>query len=422
MTEQTNAIRVVVAGGGLGGLALTAGLRKRGISVQTFERDLDLSKTGGYHIHLDQGASAALRSVLEPEAFEEVLASSATTRVQGGDIMRDMRGRLLMRKKATDDDGGVNIDRITLRLILAKSAAGALTVGAKVLDYTVNDDDTVSVQLEDGTIHTADILVGADGVHSAIARSLAGRPTNSPTGLLGIGGRTAASALPDEARTLFSTDSGLAVGPAGTGLYIGYHDPVNNAAVRSPRLAHPVTTEPTYIWGAVLSESATTDQLRALTGGELRDATNALLQRSGWTSPMLDVIAHTEIEGLATFRFHAGPSDPNSVAPWPAGRVTALGDAVHAMLPTAGMGAATAIQDAADLANTLATVRDGWATIPAAVHDFEHGMRIRGAAAVAASLRPVGMIHATATPIGRVAARIGLPLGAALERIRHRPR
>lgn len=139
-------------------------------------------------------------------------------------------------------------------------------------------------------------------------------------------------------------------------------------------------------------------------------------------SPMLDVITHTDTDGLATFRFHAGPEVANDVAPWPAGPVTALGDAVHAMPPTAGMGAATAIRDAAALADGLETVRDQQATIPAAVHDFEHGMRIRGAAAVSASLGPVGIIHATNTPAGRIVARVGLPLGAALERLRHRPR
>lgn len=421
MAQEKNPLRVIVAGGGLGGLALTAGLLKRGIDVTTFERDTDLSKTGGYHIHLDRAATTALRSLLEPQTFEAILASSATTRVQGGDVMRDMRGRLLLRKEAPDD-GGVNIDRITLRLILADAAGAALRTGTVVGRHSVENDNTISVELEDGTTHTADVLVAADGVHSHIAATLAGRPTNTPTGLLGIGGRTPPSTLPKKARELFSTDSGLAIGPGGTGLYIGYHDPVNQAAVHSPHLAHPITTEPTYIWGAVLSESSGTDTLRPLEGGELRDAITALLRRAGWTSPMLDVITHTDTDGLATFRFHAGPAAANDVAPWAAGPVTALGDAVHAMPPTAGMGAATAIRDAAALADGLETVRDQQSTIPAAIHDFEHGMRIRGAAAVTASLGPVGIIHATNTPVGRIAARIGLPLGAALARLRHRPR
>ncbi|MDF2555619.1 MAG: monooxygenase FAD-binding protein [Microbacterium sp.] len=413
---------VIVAGGGLAGLALAAGLRRRGIPVEVFEKDTDLRRTGGYHIHLDRQATTALGTLLDPRAFEEILASSATTRVQGGDVMRDMRGRELLRTAAVDDDGGVNIDRITLRLILARAAEESLTTGAVVAGYTRDQDGRVTVRLDDGGTRSADLLVGADGVHSVIATTLAGGSTNIPTGLLGIGGRTPASALPPRARAVFSTDSGLAIGPGGTGLYIGYHDPARHPAVDSPRIAAPVSAAATYIWGAVMSESADTDALRGLAAADLRDATLALLRGEGWTSPMLDVIAATDLPGLGTFRFHAGPSDVNLVAPWPAGPITALGDAVHAMPPTAGMGAATAIRDAADLASRLEDVRDGQVTIPVAVHDFEHGMRIRGAAAVAASMRPVGMIHATRTPLGRVAARAGLPLGAALQRLRGRRR
>ncbi|MFP7834650.1 FAD-dependent oxidoreductase [Marisediminicola sp. LYQ134] len=420
--QHQTELRVIVAGGGLGGLALAAGLRTRGINVSVFERDTDLAQTGGYHIHLDEAATGALRDLLDPEPFEEVLASSATTRLQGGDIMRDMRGRLLYRSAAADDDGGVNIDRITLRLILADAVGDALHQGATVQDFARNDDGTNTVTLADGSTHDCDLLVGAEGVHSQIARSLAGRPTSKPTGLLGICGRTTVADLPGTAQRLFGQDSGLAIGPDGTGLYIGYHDPANQAAVRSPARARSVTLEPIYIWGAVLSESAATERLRPLTGSALRDATAALLQDAGWTSPMLDVIAESETDGIAPFRFHAGPPYANQLAPWPAGTVTALGDAVHAMPPTAGMGAATAIRDAADLATRLEAARDQQATIPAAVHRFEHGMRIRGAAAITASLGPVRMIHASATPIGRVAARLGLPIGAALARLRQRTR
>lgn len=417
MTQHTTSIRALIAGGGLGGLALAAGLRRRGIDVTVIERDTDLTSTGGYHIHLDEAATGALRDLLDPEAFEQVLASSATSRLQGGDIMRDMRGRLLFRSQAADDDGGVNIDRITLRLILADAVGDALVRGRSVASHRVHADG-VEVTLDDGSTLEGTLLVGAEGVHSPTAQQLAGGPTSTPTGLLGIGGRTAVADLPPRAQALFARDSGLAIGPSGTGLYIGYHDPANQAAVTSPRPNRSVTTEPTYIWGAVLAESAATERLRALTGAALRDATTALLRTAGWTSPMLDVIERSATEGIATFRFHAGAPDPNRLAPWPAGTVTALGDAVHAMPPTAGMGAATAIMDAADLATQLEAVRDGAATVPAAVHRFEHGMRVRGAAAIRASLKPIGMIHATTTPVGRVAARVGLPLGAALAKLR----
>ena len=414
--------RVIIAGGGLGGLALAAGLRRQGIDVTVFERDTDLSATGGYHIHLDAAATAALADLLEPVMFEKLLASSATARLQGGDVVRDMRGHLLAEVHAPGGDEGVNIDRITLRLLLAEAAVDAVVPGSVVTGFTRRDDGSVTVALRDGTTHECDLLVGADGTHSGIARTLAGGPTNRPTGLLGIGGRTPVDVLAPGVHTLLAARSGLAVGPYGTGLYIGYHDPVGQAAVNSPRHAAPATTTPTYIWGAVLSESAQTEALRTLVGARLRDATAAFLKHRGWSDRMLAVVTASEPCTVAAFRFSAGSPEAEQLAPWPAGNVTALGDAVHAMPPTAGMGAATAIADAAALVGQVAAVRSGRTTIPSAVHTFEHGMRRRGAAAITASLRPVGWIHGSNTPAGAFAARVALPVVAGVARVVRRRR
>ena len=72
------------------------------------------------------------------------------------------------------------------------------------------------------------------------------------------------------------------------------------------------------------------------------------------------------------------------LAPWPASRVTLLGDAIHAMSPAGGVGANTALDDAARLAGHLArAVQDG--DLPAALAAYETDMRARANAAVAAS-------------------------------------
>ena len=99
--------------------------------------------------------------------------------------------------------------------------------------------------------------------------------------------------------------------------------------------------------------------------------------------------------------------------PWPAGRVTALGDAVHAMPPTGGQGAATAIHDADRLAAHLAGVRAGRTALATAVADFHRDMAGYAPAAVAESLRPVRWIRALGGPTTTVLARAALPAVAA---------
>jgi len=246
MTDTTNDLSVLIAGGGLGGLALAAGLRLRGIRTRVIERDTDLTATGGYHIHLDGSALRALRDLLDRSAFESLLAASATTRVQNGDVMRDMRGRLLLRTRPGDDGGGVNIDRITLRLLLADSAGDALRAGRAVTGHT-RDGAEVVVELDDGSTERHDLLVGAEGVHSAVARSLAGGPTSTPAGLLGIGGRTPAEGVGPAARRLLGRDAGLAIGPGGTGLYVGHHDPVGDAVLARGAGTGAADPSPVYV-------------------------------------------------------------------------------------------------------------------------------------------------------------------------------
>lgn len=74
------------------------------------------------------------------------------------------------------------------------------------------------------------------------------------------------------------------------------------------------------------------------------------------------------------------------VGPWPAGNVTVLGDAIHSMPPSRGVGANTALRDADLLGrNLVAAAADG--DVTAAIADYERRMRGYGFAAVKASER-----------------------------------
>ncbi|GGT10062.1 MULTISPECIES: FAD-dependent oxidoreductase [Streptomyces] len=408
-------MRVVVVGGGIGGLALGAGLRRRGFEVAVFERDGDVRATGGYHLTLDGRAQAALRELVAPETMRRLLASASALRLRDRDAYWDRRGRLLGHGPDLRGDAGIDVDRITLRTLLAQEVGADLHLGRTVAGIAAGDGGP-RVLFADGASAAGDLVVGADGARSVVARHLAGGPTNSPAGIVGFSGRTLRGDLSRGERERLGRRSGMSVGPRGAGLYVGYLDPVGNAALDAPELRMSVTTGPTYIWGAMFPESVAAG-LRGLQGGALRDALVGLFRERRWAEHTLEVIARADPHGLAAYRFNAAATRAAELAPWSAGPVTALGDAVHATPPTAGMGAGAAIRDAADLIRHLC---DGRTAPVDAVHRFEADMRRRGSEVLTLAMRTVRLILATDTAAGAAATAVCIPVLAAAARLRHR--
>ncbi|MFF2813770.1 FAD-dependent oxidoreductase [Streptomyces sp. NPDC058000] len=260
--------------------------------------------------------------------------------------------------------------------------------------------------------------MGADGTHSLFARHLAGGPTNRPAGIIGFSGRTPLGDLSPREQHRLGPRSGLAIGPRGTALYVGFLDPVGNAVLDAPELQMSVTTGPTYIWGGMLTESSTTDALRGLRDGELQAALLDRFRVRGWAEHTLEIITRADPHSVAAFRFNAASTRASDLAPWPAGRITALGDAVHATPPTAGMGAGAAIRDAASLLERLSEAADGTSTLTVAVSRFEAGMRQRGSEILTLAMKKVRWILATDTTLGAAATAATTPILATAARLR----
>lgn len=418
-------MRIVVVGGGIGGLALAQGLRRHGGSVVVVERDVDLARTGGYRLHLGARALAALREVLDPSLVELLYASSATNAFDVDITVRDHRGRLLVHVREGEGRGSLDVDRVTLRLLLATGLDDVLLRGRTCTGHR-QDDEGVVVSLDDGSELRADVLVGADGVASLTAAALAGGPTSRPVGVSGLAGSTRAQALRRRSLDLLDGGSVLAVGPGGAGLYVALHDPAGRSAVRLPAgLPDPVRTrEPVVIWGLVAVDGVLPSSVRSSPPAERVHAAGAVLRQRRWSDDLVEVVERTDANGAGAFRFSA--ADPAAIAPWPASRVTALGDAVHAVPPTGGQGAATAVVDAALLCTHLAAAVRGEVTPAMALHDYEKAMRPYAAAAVRESLEPLRWIRASASGAGALAARAVLPaattVAATVRRLRRADR
>ncbi|WP_227013402.1 NAD(P)/FAD-dependent oxidoreductase [Pseudonocardia sp. EC080619-01] len=390
-------------GGGIGGLALGAGLRREGYEVAVFDRDTDVTATGGYHITLDGRAQQALAQLVEPAIMRRLRASASALRLRDRDAFFDRRGRLLGHGPDLSASSSIDVDRITLRMLLAEAVGEDLNLGRAVAGVAVAGHGMPQVRFTDATAVAADLVVGADGTHSVIARHLASGPTNRPAGIIGFSGRTRRADLGLAEQQRLGTRSTMGIGPRGAALYIGFLDPVGNAALDAPELSMSITTGPTYIWGAMFPESTHTDVLRHLHGAALQEALIDRFRGRGWAPHTLEIIARADPTSVAAFRFNAASTHAAELAPWAASRVTALGDAVHATPPTAGMGAGAAIQDAADLLTHLRTVTESTNTITDAVGSYETQLRRRGSDVLSAAMKTVRLILATNTALGAAA-------------------
>ncbi|SFM73833.1 2-polyprenyl-6-methoxyphenol hydroxylase [Pseudonocardia ammonioxydans] len=388
-------MRIVVAGGGIGGLALAQGLQRAGVEVVVLEPDARPEDTGGYRLHLDDHACAALARLLPPGVLQAVSASAAGEQAFRRFSICDHRMRVLA-SETMPPGPRLMIGRIPLRTLLAHGLD--VRWGSAYRNHTLAPDGRPRVEHDGGT-EIADVLVGADGTASVVARALAGRPLARPVGVDGLAGKVPLDAA---ARALLpaALEAGpaLAVAAGGLGVFLSVHDPARSAV-------DPLTcTEPTAVRepaSLVLGPMAATGSFpcdpAGLDGPGLVALLGDLLHN--WHPNLRELARRADPASAAHFRFRA--ADPGAdPAPWPSGTVTAIGDAVHAMPPTGGQGAATAIRDADVLVRHLLRARDGATTVPLALHDYEREMATYAPAAVRESLGPLTVQRRLSGPVG----------------------
>src|SRR5918997_5703733 len=210
----------------MGGLVLAQALARAGDDVAVHARDAVAGATGGYRLHLDARACAALRRHLAPELFEAVRASAADPRTFRQFAFTDHRLRVLAVDERDPGAERLLIGRVPLRTLLCRGIEDRVHFGTTFTGFDVQPDQRVAVHVADGSTVVADLLVGADGVGSRVARALAGRPTSAGLGVSGIAGRTPVhDGNRDLVPALLRRGPALAFGPGGLGLFLTLHDP-----------------------------------------------------------------------------------------------------------------------------------------------------------------------------------------------------
>ncbi|MFS0705009.1 FAD-dependent oxidoreductase [Cellulomonas sp. 179-A 9B4 NHS] len=399
-------MRVGIAGAGIGGVTLAHALAAQGHDVTVWERDAAAEDTAGYRLHLPQVALDALVRTVPSATLAAVRATAAPPGTFARLSVLDHHGRTRLRIPLPPEER-LLIGRRPLRAVLADGLP--VRWGTRVTGYAEHPD-RVEVHLADGSRGHVDLLVGADGTRSRVAHGLLGRPPSRSTGVVAIGGTAplypgARVRVPDALHHGLA----LAVGPGGHGVFLALHRPAPGAAdVPGARPEGPYV-----VWSVGNRvDRFTADPADMTTDELLAEARHAL---AAWDRGYRRFVDASDPGTVASFPFVLPSS---SVPPPTSGRVTLLGDAIHPMPPTAGEGAATAVRDAAALADALAAVgtAPSAAALAAALASYGRAMAAYAPAAVREALPALRWQRRLASPWLRVpATAVGLPLaGAAL--------
>ncbi|MEU6580840.1 FAD-dependent monooxygenase [Nocardia sp. NPDC046763] len=324
----------IVAGGGIGGLAAAIGLRRAGWSVTVLERRPDLHEIGA-------GWSFAPNAVRAADALgvgDELRAVSVPT--QAGATLRTPAGSYLMRFRPGRDTALLANHRADLHdALLAHLPAECVRAAAEVTGIEQSDSGgVVSYRTPDGQGQvTADMVVGADGIHSVVRRSVfpnASGPVFQRV-LCWRGVSTPGSVWPVDG---FQT--------WGRGARFG---------------AHPLPGQRVFWFLTVRQDRPDTrydDDLAEIRHriGDWHDPIPALLD----ATPPESVLRHDiyDLDPLDTYTRN---------------RVVLLGDAAHAMTPFLAQGACQAFEDATVLAAQLSGDTD----IPTALAHYDRLRRPR---------------------------------------------
>lgn len=313
--------RALVIGGGIGGLAAAIGLRREGWDVEVYERADELRAAGA-----GVALWANALEVLDRIGVGDRVRATGVPNADGW--VYDWRGERLLpvatpALRARFGELGFVLHRAELQEILLDALEpGVVRLGTEVQDVEEDGDEVVAT-FADGRTARGDVLIGADGVHSAVRTSLFG-----PRQLRYAGYTVWRAVVPFEADRLLPGETW------GRGARFG---------------RAPLGGDRAYVFATQNAEP----------GGRSADAKAELRRLFGdWHDPIPELIEAMREEDILRHDI----SDLPLLDEWGRGRITLLGDAAHAMTPNLGQGACQALEDAVVLARWMG---DGGAVEPA---------------------------------------------------------
>ncbi len=330
--------RVLVAGGGIGGLAAALALQQKGFEVAVFERATAL-RDGGAGLHVWTNGVLALDYLGVADEVLKTAPAQQTTH------FTTWRGEVLGAWPVGDfvekyGQPTIAVERSVLHGVLKDALApGTVHTGAQVTGFS-QDQDGVTVRFADGRTERGDLLIGADGIHGAVRTGLLGHVPPRYNGYIAWRGKALLNhdlIPPGTFNAIF-----------GPGTRFTYYDV-------APGVVH---------WMSVANGPAG--------GRDVPGVGRMLAERHrDWQSPVQEILAATPEDDI----IRSDVQDRKPDRRWGSGRVTLLGDAAHPITFNIGQGACQALEDALVLAEYL----DGAADPVAALRSYEAERRARTA-------------------------------------------
>lgn len=357
---------VLIAGGGIGGLAAALSFAEQGFNVAVFEQTARFSEVGA-GIQLSPNPTRVLHSLGLADAL-----TRAAFLPEGTEFRHWKTGRVIntnpLGEWATEEYGApyYHMHRADLIQILADAAAAepriTLHTGSAVSGFSETAEG-VLVHTDAGD-HEGAVLIGADGIHSTIRAGLFGQESPVFTGNVAWRGLIPADRFPTG---LIPPVAGVWWGPGKH--FVHYY-------VRRGELVNCVCVVEKAGW-------------EVESWNERGDHSELKRDFAGWHPTIQTLIDRMDPE--ACFKWALFDRRPMTSwgASWGRGRVTLLGDACHPTLPFMAQGAAMAIEDGAVLARCLAVGDD----VAASLERYESLRQSRTAGIQNGSRRNARVFH-----------------------------
>jgi len=350
-------LKALIIGAGIGGLAAAVALQRAGLAVRVFERSPAVREAGA-GLSLWPNALRALGKLGLTHSLNAIV-------LRGGGEIRTAQEEVLSRFSEADlaaryGDAVAYVHRAELLAMLYEAAGGSAVVRTASHCVGVEQDgDGVLARFESGSTERGDLLIGADGIHSVVRRTLFGP---EPLRYAGYTAWRGVAAFPcdqimDRTGELWGRGSRFGIVP-----------------LKGDRV----------YWFA--TDNAPRDRPDA-PGGRRQELLTIFGDYPGYVAALIEATPEEQI-------LRNDIVDRTPLTRWTIGRITLLGDAAHPMTPNLGQGACQAIEDAAALGRVLSTEID-----PArALAEYERRRLARANAVVEAS-RQVGRVAQWAHPV-----------------------